>query len=143
MGAALNLRSVNYPWRKVEQYLTLRFGEFDMAAALAERVFGRTGGQPLFVVSLVDYFVAQHEILEVDGHWCLAPGEPVSQDGLPRDLREMITRQIDRLTAEEQRLLEAASAAGAAFSAAMQGRWIATSWRWNRSAKAWRGKVYF
>ena len=104
---------------EVEQYFTLRFGESDMAQALARRVFGRTGGQPLFVVSLIDCFVAQREILEVDGHWCLAQGRPVSQDDIPRDLREMIARQIDRLTAEEQRLLEAASAAGAEFSAAM------------------------
>jgi predicted ATPase len=34
-------------------------------------------------------------------------------------LREMIGSQIDRLTADEQRLLEAASVAGAEFSAAM------------------------
>jgi predicted ATPase/DNA-binding winged helix-turn-helix (wHTH) protein len=103
---------------KVEQYLTLRFGESDMTQALAGRVFGRTGGQPLFVVSLVDYFVAQHDIFKVDGQWRLAPGDPVSKEGIPRDLREMIARQIDRLNAEDQRLLEAASAAGAEFSAA-------------------------
>jgi predicted ATPase/DNA-binding winged helix-turn-helix (wHTH) protein len=104
---------------EVEQYLALRFGEAEMGKALAERVFGRTGGQPLFVVSLVDYFVARGEILEVDGRWCLAPGEQVSLDCIPRDLREMIARQIDRLNAEEQRFVEAASAAGAEFSAAM------------------------
>jgi predicted ATPase/DNA-binding winged helix-turn-helix (wHTH) protein len=104
---------------EVEQYLALRFGEAEMVRALAERVFGRTGGQPLFVVSLVDYFVARCEILEVNGQWCLALGGQVSLDCIPRDLREMIARQIDRLNAEEQQLLEAASAAGAEFSAAM------------------------
>jgi predicted ATPase len=104
---------------EVEQYLALRLGEAEMVQALAERVFGRTGGQPLFVVSLVDYFVARCEILEVNGQWCLTPGWQVSLDCIPRDLREMIARQIDRLNAEEQQLLEAASAAGAEFSAAM------------------------
>ena len=37
---------------------------------------------------------------------------------MPRDLREMIARQIDRLPPEEQRLLEVASAIGVEFSAA-------------------------
>ncbi|WP_148213123.1 ATP-binding protein [Methylocella silvestris] len=46
------------------------------------------------------------------------PGKTVSQEGMPRDLHEMIARQIDRLPANEQRLLEAASAIGAEFSAA-------------------------
>lgn len=104
---------------EVEQYLVLRFGDAEMGKTLAQRVFGRTGGQPLFVVSLVDYFVAQREILQIDGHWRLAPGGQVSLDGIPRDLREMIARQIDRLNAEEQRLLEAASSAGAEFAAAL------------------------
>ena len=44
---------------EVEHYLDLRFDSADLAEALAERVFARTGGQPLFVVSLVDHLVAQ------------------------------------------------------------------------------------
>ncbi len=104
---------------EVEQYLALRFDEAEIGKALAERVFRRTQGQPLFVVSLVDYFVAQQAIVEVDGHWRLAPEEAISQEGMPRDLRDMITRQIDHLSAEEQKLLEAASAAGVEFSAAL------------------------
>ena len=103
---------------EVEQHLALRFDDAEIAQVLAGRVFRRTGGQPLFVVSLVDYFVAQQEILEVDGHWRMPPGEPVSKEDIPRALREMIARQIDRLNTEDQRLLEAASAAGAEFSAA-------------------------
>ncbi|MCI0598379.1 MAG: AAA family ATPase [Beijerinckiaceae bacterium] len=104
---------------EVEQYLALRFNEASMVQELAGRVFRRTGGHPLFVVSLVDYSVAQREVLTVNGNWQLAPEDRVSGEGIPRDLREMIARQIDRLAAEEQRLLEAASAAGAEFSAAI------------------------
>jgi predicted ATPase/DNA-binding winged helix-turn-helix (wHTH) protein len=104
---------------EVEQYLALRFADAEIAQALAERVFRRTGGQPLFVVSLVDYFVAEHKILEVDGRWRLTPSGIGSKEDIPRDLREMIALQIDRLTVEDQRLLETASAAGAEFSAAV------------------------
>ena len=104
---------------EVEQYIALRFNEAGMVQALAEEVFRRTQGQPLFVVSLVDYFVAQRAIVEVDGHWRLAAEEAISQEGMPHDLRDMITAQIDRLNSDEKQLLETANAAGAEFSAAM------------------------
>ncbi|MCI4680784.1 AAA family ATPase [Rhodoblastus acidophilus] len=102
---------------EVEQHLALRFTSSDLAERLTERVFTRTGGQPLFVVSLVDHLIAQGVIVNIDGEWRLAPDEAESQDNIPRDLREMITRQIDRLTADERGLLEVASAAGVTFSA--------------------------
>jgi DNA-binding winged helix-turn-helix (wHTH) protein/tetratricopeptide (TPR) repeat protein len=102
---------------EVEQYLTLRFGSADLAKELAERVFARTGGQPLFVVSLVDHLIALGAIVEVDGQWRLVPVDAILRDSMPRDLREMITRQIDHLTADERGLLEIASAVGAEFSA--------------------------
>ncbi len=100
-------------------YLRLRFGDAAMCAQLAGHVFRRTQGQPLFVVSLVDYFVSQGIVTEIDGAWRLASEEAISEAGLPHDLREMITRQIDRLTAGEQRILEVASAAGPDFAAAL------------------------
>ena len=103
---------------EVEQYLALRFGPGDFARSLAPVVMRRTGGHPLFVVSLVDYFIDRGEIIAIDGVWRLAPGKTLSQEGMPRDLREMIARQIDRLPPDEQRLLEVASAIGVEFSAA-------------------------
>ena len=101
---------------EVEQHLGLRFGSVDLAKGLTERVFARTSGQPLFVVSLVDHLIAQHSIVEVDGQWRLSDEEAMPQD-LPRDLRELIMRQIDRVTADELVMLEVASAAGTTFSA--------------------------
>jgi DNA-binding winged helix-turn-helix (wHTH) protein/tetratricopeptide (TPR) repeat protein len=102
---------------EVEQYLALRFDSAELAKSLEERVFARTGGQPLFVVSLVDHLIAQRAIVEFDGKWRLESEEAISQDTMPRDLREMITRQIDDLSVDERGLLEVASAAGAEFSA--------------------------
>jgi DNA-binding winged helix-turn-helix (wHTH) protein/tetratricopeptide (TPR) repeat protein len=101
----------------VEDYLALRFGEASIAQALAGEIFRRTAGHPLFVVSLVDHFVALEVILEVDGHWSLAAQKGVLVEGMPHDLREMLSRRIGRLSAEELCILEAASAAGAEFSA--------------------------
>lgn len=103
----------------VEQYLTLRFGDPGIPLALAARIFERTNGHPLFVVTLVDHFVAQKAILDVEGHWRLGLAEAMSPTEMPRDLRDMINRQIDRLSADNRQLLEVASAAGAEFSAAV------------------------
>ena len=103
----------------VEAYVRMRFGDGPMCGVLAERVYRRTQGQPLFVVSLLDYFVAQNMVTPADGHWQVADEAAFTKAGLPQDLREMISRQIDRLTDEEQRVLEVASAAGPDFSAAL------------------------
>ena len=54
----------------------------------------------------------------------------------------MIARQIDRLNAEEQQLLDAASAAGAEFSAAMAaGALDRDIPEVERVARGWPGKV--
>jgi DNA-binding winged helix-turn-helix (wHTH) protein/tetratricopeptide (TPR) repeat protein len=102
---------------EVEHYFALRFGAAEWVHALAERVFARTLGQPLFVVAMVDHLVAQGAIAEIDGSWRPTDGQAMSNDDMPHDLRQMISRQVERLTAEERRLLETASAAGAEFSA--------------------------
>ena len=102
---------------EVERYLALRFDSTTLASGLADRIFARTGGQPLFVASLVDHLIAQRTIVAIDGLWQVESEEAISQFSMPRDLREMIMRQVDQLTTEERGLLEVAGTAGAEFSA--------------------------
>ncbi len=102
---------------EVERYLALRFDSTTLASGLADRIFARTGGQPLFVASLVDHLIAQRTIVAIDGLWQVEFEEAISQFSMPRDLREMIMRQVDQLTTEERGLLEVAGTAGAEFSA--------------------------
>ena len=104
---------------EVEHYLLLRFGNPGMASTLAEVVFARTHGQPLFVTSLVDSFVDQQAIAEIGGGWCIVDAGALKQERIPRDLRAMIMSQIDQLAAEDQHMLEIASAAGVEFAAAL------------------------
>lgn len=103
----------------VRNYLALRFGDRNLADSVGEEVFHRTQGQPLFLVSMIDFWVADGAIREFDGGWRVESEDAVFTRAMPRDLRLMITRQIDRLVAEDQHLLEIASAAGAEFSAAI------------------------
>ena len=67
---------------------------------------------------MVDYLLAQGAIVRHDGQWVVLEGVEASEVGVPQSLRQMIEKQIDRLSVEEQRLLEAASIAGVEFSAA-------------------------
>lgn len=117
-GRCRELALDNLTLADVEDYLALRFGEASLTQALAGEVFRRTAGHPLFVVALVDHFVALEVILKVDGHWSLAAEKEDLAEGMPHDLWEMLNRRIDRLSAEELYVLETASAAGAGFSAA-------------------------
>jgi predicted ATPase len=104
---------------EVERHLVLRFGNEELALALSDPLFKRTQGQPLFVASLLDYFVNQHVVFEVDGAWRMGSENAASQDVVPSDLINMITHQMDRLTEDERQLLEAASVAGSEFAAAL------------------------
>jgi DNA-binding winged helix-turn-helix (wHTH) protein len=100
------------------QYLALRFGDPKLSEAFAAPIFKRTLGQPLFIVSVIDHWVQQRTIFEEGGAWRLPTTDWVAAEDIPRELRVMITRQIDRLSQGEQQMLEIASASGAEFAAA-------------------------
>ena len=118
-GRCSELRLDRLSRPEVERHLALRFGDEQLALALSEPLFRRTQGQPLFVASLLDYFVNQRVIFEVDGAWRLGSETAIAQDVVPGDLINMIMHRLDRLTEDERQLLEVASVAGAEFSTAL------------------------
>lgn len=103
----------------VVTYLARRFPAGEIPEVLAPVIYRRTEGYPLFMVNLVEYLVAQGSIAQAQGTWTLSPGEAGLDAMMPESLRQMIEHQIERLSAEEQRLLGAASAAGVEWSAAL------------------------
>jgi hypothetical protein len=111
----LTLGSLSLP--EVAQYLALRFPKAPLGEDFASLVFQRTGGNPLFVVSLADDFIALRGGAAAEEN--LAHANRVLRARMPRGLREMIAHQLDGLSAKKQRLLEAASAAGSEFPAAI------------------------
>ena len=104
---------------EVEHHLALRFESDDLVSALSGPLFRRTQGQPLFVASLLDYFVNQHVLFKVDGAWRMGAESAIAQNVVPGDLMNMITHQMARLTEDERQLLEVASVAGGEFPAAL------------------------
>jgi hypothetical protein len=79
----------------------------------------RTGGNPLFLVNMVDDLLRQ-EVFVADGGQKTRCADAVKaiSESLPDTVRKLIERQFERLPQSEQRLLEAASVAGVEFAAA-------------------------
>ena len=71
---------------EVERYLALRFGDDALASTLSGPVFERTQGQPLFMASLLKYFIDQRVIVETDGGWHLSSETAIAQESVPTDL---------------------------------------------------------
>jgi DNA-binding winged helix-turn-helix (wHTH) protein/predicted ATPase len=101
----------------VEKYLGVRFRANRLPTQLARLIHERTEGSPLFMVNAVDYLVADGRIVESEQGWELVVAIEKIDVGVPDSIKQMIEKQFDHLDADEQRTLEAASVAGAEFSA--------------------------
>ncbi len=81
-----------------------------------------TGGNPLFVATLVEDLVGRGIIRDTEHRW----GLTIEVEGVaahrPDSIRRLIDTRIDRLTATEQRILEAASVVGLTFTAGLVAR---------------------
>lgn len=100
----------------VAVYLQRRFAgrEPDLLRGVAPIIHHRTEGNPLFMVNVVDY-LERHGSLH----------EP-NKIGAPRTIARMIERNFERLDRDQQKVLEAASVAGAGFSSAS----VAAALKW-------------
>jgi predicted ATPase len=106
----------------VAGYLAKRFSSDDsrQSETLAAAIHERTNGNPLFMINVVDYLVdagllaSSHETRPAESAEILR----ADRIEVPRSVRQMVERNLERLKPEEQAVLEAASVAGAEFSAA-------------------------
>ncbi len=85
---------------------------------LAQVIHRRTDGNALFMVNMVEHLVRQGLVVEEEGYWQVKGNVEDLARGVPESLRQLIERQIERLSEEEQRVLEVASVAGAEFAVA-------------------------
>jgi len=83
-----------------------------------EAVYRRTEGTPLFMVNMVEYLADQKAIVEEQGSWKLCADLSEVERGVPSNLRDLIQKQIERLSPDERTVLEAASVAGMECSSA-------------------------
>ena len=101
--------------RAVSDYLNARFPGHRFTESLAALIHERTEGNPLFMVNVVDYLVAENLITHRDGHWGLAV-DSIIHVSAPDNVKQIIDKQIDHLGPENRRILEVASVAGLDFS---------------------------
>jgi predicted ATPase len=91
----------------VQHYVIQRLADPVVAATVAEIVYRRTEGHPLFMVQVTEY-LQQQDALTVEA----------GASGLPLGIQELIEAQVGRLTEGEQQVLDAGSVAGVEFSVA-------------------------
>jgi DNA-binding winged helix-turn-helix (wHTH) protein/tetratricopeptide (TPR) repeat protein len=102
----------------VDDYVALRFPGHRFPPQLVEVIRNTTGGNPLFMVTVADEIVNRQLVRELDEHWLLTATIDEVAARSPDSLRQLIDIQFDRLSPNEQRILEAAAVAGTEFDTA-------------------------
>ncbi len=102
----------------VAAYLEARFQVPGAAGGFAGRLHAHTGGNPLFLVSVVDYLVERGALAPQSTGPARAERDALLE-AVPATVRRTIGRQLDALDEETRHLLEAGSVAGQEFSAAL------------------------
>ncbi|HTI33109.1 MAG TPA: BTAD domain-containing putative transcriptional regulator, partial [Miltoncostaea sp.] len=103
----------------VARYLASRLPGADVPGELAASLRARTGGIPLFLEKAVDGWIEDGRAARDDGGWSLTADAAALSRDIPSTLRGLIRRRLDPLPPEDRRLLETASVAAPAFSAAL------------------------
>ena len=102
----------------VDQYICRRFPKHALPAELVLMLHRNTDGNPLFLVNTVDDLIGQGQLHEIEGQWHLCGPAADIASRPPETLWQLVERQVERLSADEQGVLMAASVAGVEFSAA-------------------------
>ena len=103
----------------VTAYLALRFPEGVLPTRLGQVLYQRTGGNPLFLASMVQELISRGVILQgQDAKWVFQGTIAELETWTPESVRHLLARQRERLLPDAQRVLEAASLTGLEFSAA-------------------------
>ena len=105
---------------QVQRYLSTRLGAEEMAGRslpeLAQWVHGRTEGNPLFMVTMVEYLRTEGMIWDTEGEGSFDADGTHPAGQIPDGLHQIITHQFESLPAPEQQMLEAASVGGMEFA---------------------------
>ena len=103
---------------EVAEYLTIESGGAAVPKGLAGSIYRHTEGNPLFMVAILEHLQQRGLMAVENGSWKIkAPLKKIDL-AAPENLRHMIELQIERLSGEEQRVLEVASVKGVFFTTA-------------------------
>ncbi|HZM96821.1 MAG TPA: AAA family ATPase [Vicinamibacterales bacterium] len=114
----------------VAQYLAVKLPDHRLPKWLTRLVHRRTEGNPLFMVNLLEYLLAERIIVKRGHEWLLEGAFADIESGIPENVRQLIERQIDRLSADERRALEGASVVGLECSSVAIGAGLEEPTEW-------------
>ncbi len=100
----------------VDAYLSKRYPGHAFPPELRRTLEESTGGNPLFLTTLVEELEGQDLVRQQDGRWELATSVRDVAARRPDSVRRLIDVQIDRLGAVAQRIVEVAGIAGMTFA---------------------------
>jgi len=98
--------------KDVREYLSNRFARHQFYGRLARIIHRRTEGNPLFMVNVAEYLVDTKLIVQDEGIWKLPAHPSALEFGVPENIKQLIEKQIERLSPEERTVLEGASVVG-------------------------------
>jgi predicted ATPase/DNA-binding winged helix-turn-helix (wHTH) protein len=102
---------------EVAEYLAIETPGELVPEGLARLIYRHSEGNPLFMMSALGHVRERGLVAVENGAWRIkAPLESIHLEA-PESLRQMIELQIEKLSMEEQRVLEVASVAGVSFTA--------------------------
>jgi DNA-binding winged helix-turn-helix (wHTH) protein/tetratricopeptide (TPR) repeat protein len=100
----------------VAEYLAVQFVEGGLPAEFANLIYRHSGGNALFMVTILQDMVKKGVISQDNGRWTLRSAVEDVEPGVPETLDQLIELQFKQLTPVEQRILRSASVAGERFS---------------------------
>ncbi|MGH8185131.1 MAG: hypothetical protein ACREUC_01100, partial [Steroidobacteraceae bacterium] len=107
------------PITALEHYLQRRFAGLRPTAELAELLYRRTSGQPLFFVTIVDALLREQSLVCDETRWTLRGSLAEIAEVLPATVSQLVEREFETLPEEDQAILEAAGVAGESFDIAL------------------------
>jgi len=116
-GLSKEIALESFTATEVAAFLARRFPPDPPPAAVVTAAHHGTDGHPLFLAAVADDLTSQGQVACADGRWSWRP-EAAVHLGVPATIRLLLERQIDRLDAEDRRVLEVGSAVGATFPSA-------------------------
>ena len=116
MGSA-----TNWPWScscpdDVGTYVAARL-DGEVTAELVALLYHQTEGNALFLVNLLEHLVEQGVVKQEGDQWTLRDPRTAAP-GVPDALQLLITKRLEMLARDAQRVLEVASVAGDVFATA-------------------------
>jgi DNA-binding winged helix-turn-helix (wHTH) protein/tetratricopeptide (TPR) repeat protein len=114
LGREIPLERLEEP--DVAEYLAIKFSDSDLPAGFANLIYRHCGGNPLFMVTILQEMVKKGLIAQTREKWILTVALEDVDPSVPETLDQLIEQQFQQLSALEQRILRTASVAGEHFS---------------------------